>query len=106
MNETTTTTATAPPAAGAAAPSTFQKVLESLTGKVVTLVNPESYEDAPVGRRLVAGFYRGKVLAVEAVPPGTYKILVNSRGGGQVTIREGRRVTLKCYTAAARCKVQ
>ena len=42
----------------------------------------------------------------DRVPPGTYKILVDGRGGGQVTIREGRRVTLKCYSAAARCKVQ
>lgn len=42
----------------------------------------------------------------DRVPEGTYKILVNGRGGGQVTIRSGRRVKLKCYSAAARCKVQ
>jgi hypothetical protein len=46
-------------------PATFREVLESFAGKVVTIVNPESLEDAPVGRRLSAGFYRGKVLSIE-----------------------------------------
>jgi hypothetical protein len=30
-------------------------------GKTVTVVNPESYEDAPIGHTLKAGFYRAKV---------------------------------------------
>ena len=45
-------------------PDTFQGVLASLQGQVVTFVNPESYEDAPIGHRLTTGFYRGKVGAV------------------------------------------
>lgn len=45
-------------------PQTFQQVLKNLTGKVVTFVNPESYEDAPVGYRLTTGFYKAKVLQV------------------------------------------
>lgn len=42
----------------------FRDVLAGLTNKVVTIVNPESYEDAPVGHRLTTGFYRAKVLTV------------------------------------------
>lgn len=54
-------TPTAPPARL----ETFQDVLRGLVGKVVTCVNPESYEDAPVGHQLTTGFYKAKVLAVE-----------------------------------------
>ena len=49
----------------AAAPVVEQKkftdILRSLIGKTVTIVNPESYEDAPVGHTLKVGFYRAKV---------------------------------------------
>ncbi len=45
-------------------PQTFEAVLRSMVGKVVTFVNPESYEDAPVGYRLTTGFYKAKVVAV------------------------------------------
>jgi len=40
----------------------FRQAVEALVGKVVTVVNPESYEDAPVGHRLTTGFYRAKVV--------------------------------------------
>ena len=50
----------------ATAPQTFDAVLRALTGQVVTFVNPESYEDAPVGYRLTTGFYKAKVMAVGA----------------------------------------
>jgi hypothetical protein len=40
----------------------FRQALEGFLGKVVTVVNPESYEDAPVGHRLTTGFYRAKVV--------------------------------------------
>ena len=40
---------------------TFQEVLKALLGKVVTVVNPESYEQAPMGFQVRTGFYRGKV---------------------------------------------
>ncbi len=39
-------------------------ILRSLAGKVVTMVNPESLENAPMGYQLTTGFYRAKVLAV------------------------------------------
>lgn len=39
----------------------FSDYLRALVGKVVTVVNPESYEDAPVGHQIRAGFYRAKV---------------------------------------------
>jgi hypothetical protein len=39
----------------------FLDIIKSLLGKTVTVVNPESYEHAPVGFTLKAGFYRAKV---------------------------------------------
>ena len=43
---------------------TYQDLLKGLAGKTVTVVNPESYESAPVGFQLKAGFYRAKVVAL------------------------------------------
>ena len=42
----------------------FRSVLKALMGKKVTIVNPESYEAAPVGFRLKEGFYDGKITGV------------------------------------------
>ena len=42
----------------------FQDILQSLVGKTVTIVNPQSYEAAPVGFKLTEGFYRAKVTAM------------------------------------------
>ncbi len=39
----------------------FGDVLRALVGKPVTVVNPESYEDAPVGHQIRVGFYKAKV---------------------------------------------
>ena len=39
----------------------YLDIIKSLLGKTVTIVNPESYEHAPVGFTLKAGFYRAKV---------------------------------------------
>ena len=39
----------------------FAEYLKALVGKVVTIVNPESYEDAPIGHQIRASFYRAKV---------------------------------------------
>jgi len=39
----------------------FHDVLKGLVGKPVTVVNPESYEDAPVGHTIKASFYKAKV---------------------------------------------
>jgi len=48
-----------------AAPLTsFSSVLKALIGKVVTVANPESYEDAPIGHRIHAGFYSAKIVDV------------------------------------------
>lgn len=61
MTETTTTSSSPSTSAG---PKTYREVFTSLTGKVVTVVNPESFEEAAVGHRLTTSFYRGKVLGV------------------------------------------
>ena len=56
------------PAAKAAVPVTedksFLDILKSLMGKTVTVVNPESYEDAPVGHQIRAGYYRAKPIGM------------------------------------------
>lgn len=52
----------------AAAPTvedkTFTEILKALVGKAITVVNPESYEAAPVGYKLTTGFYRGKLTGI------------------------------------------
>ena len=42
----------------------FHDLLKSLMGEIVTVVNPESYEDAPVGHQIRAGFYRAKPIGL------------------------------------------
>lgn len=43
----------------------YHEVLKSLVGKQVTIVNPESFEAAPmVGFHLKEGFYKGKITAI------------------------------------------
>jgi hypothetical protein len=44
---------------------TMPEVLQALAGKLITVANPESYEDAPVGHRLTTGFYKAKIIAVK-----------------------------------------
>jgi hypothetical protein len=44
---------------------TFPDILRALVGSVVTVANSESYEDAPVGHRLGAGFYKAKVMELK-----------------------------------------
>lgn len=39
----------------------FTEILKSLVGQTVTIVNPESFEAAPVGYQLKTGFYKAKV---------------------------------------------
>jgi hypothetical protein len=39
-------------------------VLKSMTGRLVTMVNPQSLEGAPMGYRLTTGFYKAKIRAV------------------------------------------
>jgi len=46
-------------------PDTFADVLRALVGSVITVANSESYEDAPVGHRLGAGFYKAKVMELK-----------------------------------------
>ena len=43
---------------------TYVEILRSFVGKIVTIVNPESYEVAPMGFKLGEGFYRGKLTAL------------------------------------------
>ncbi len=42
----------------------FHDLLSSLIGSVVTVANPESYEHAPMGRQLKAGFYKAKLTSM------------------------------------------
>lgn len=42
----------------------FVDVLKSLLGETVTMVNPQSYEDAPHGHQIRAGFYRAKLVGL------------------------------------------
>jgi hypothetical protein len=42
----------------------FLDILRALVGKAITVVNPESYEAAPVGYKITTGFYRGKLTAI------------------------------------------
>ncbi len=64
--ETTSDTAPGAQAAAAAARPVvedrdFQSVLKALLGKQVTVVNPESFETAPMGWQLKEGYYNGRV---------------------------------------------
>jgi hypothetical protein len=42
----------------------FLDVLRSLKGKIVTVANPESLEDSPMGYQLTTSVYKAKVLGV------------------------------------------
>jgi hypothetical protein len=42
----------------------FHDLLAGLIGSVITVVNPESYEHAPMGRQLKAGFYKAKLVTM------------------------------------------
>ena len=44
--------------------NSFADVLKTLLNKTVTMVNPESYEDAPIGHQIRAGFYRAKLIGM------------------------------------------
>jgi len=70
---------TAPTAPSSTGSQSFRDVLQSLIGRTVTVVTSESYEAAPVGHQLRAGFYRAKpiglgedvlILRSERKPPG------------------------------------
>jgi len=64
MVEETKDTGKRPSSGAAVEDKTFQEVLKGLVGQTVTIVNPESYESAPVGYKLTTGFYKGKVTAL------------------------------------------
>ena len=65
MSEQTEDTGARPEAGGGTIEDRdYVDILKALAGKVVTIVNPESYEAAPMGYRLKEGFYRAKVTAV------------------------------------------
>jgi hypothetical protein len=42
----------------------FLDLVQSFLGKTVTIVNPESFENAPVGYTLKANFYKAKVVGM------------------------------------------
>ena len=75
----------------------FLDVLKSLVGKTVTMVNPESYEDAPAGHQIRAGFYRAKLIGMG----NDYLIVMAeyTRAG-----REGRKEPVKQFIPIERVK--
>lgn len=66
MSETTQDTGkrAAAPATASIENKSYIEIIGALAGKVVTVVNPESYESAPLGFQLKTGFYRAKVMGV------------------------------------------
>ena len=45
-------------------PRTFHDVLRGFLGKLVTIVNPESYEDAPLGHNIRKGWYPARAVGL------------------------------------------
>ena len=43
---------------------TFREILKAMVGHVVTVVNPESYEAAPLGYQIKAACYKAKVTGI------------------------------------------
>lgn len=76
---------------------TFLDVLKSLLGKTVTIVNPESYEDAPAGHQIRVGFYLAKLTGLGK----DYLIMVAAytRAG-----KEGRKEPVKQFIPINRIK--
>ena len=79
----------------------LREVLEQLAGKVVTMVNPESFEDAAVGSRLVTGFYKAKISFVGDDYVEVLTEFERKRGGPQreavrqfIPIRKIKRISL------------
>lgn len=79
----------------------YREVIEQLVGKVVTMVNPESFEDATVGSRLVTGFYKAKISFVGADYVEVLTELERKRGGPRkepvkqfIPIRKIKRISL------------
>ena len=65
MEKTTQETGTVKPKVAAIAEEmTFHDLLKTFVGQVITIVNPESYEDAPIGHQIRAGFYRAKLIGL------------------------------------------
>ncbi len=75
----------------------FLDVLKSLVGKTVTIVNPESCEDAPAGHQIRVGFYRAKLTGLGR----DYMIMVAeyTRAG-----KEGRKEPVKQFIPIERIK--
>jgi hypothetical protein len=42
----------------------FSEVLNSIAGKVVTVINPESFRATPLGYKLDTQYYKGKVKTI------------------------------------------
>ena len=60
---------------------TFVDVLRTFLGKVVTIVNPESYEDAPLGHNIRKGWYPARAVGMGR----DYLILVTEyKHGGKI----------------------
>ena len=64
MSETTKEQGTVKPFTPVTESRDYIEIVKSLMGQIVTIVNPESYEDAPVGHQIRAGFYRAKLIGL------------------------------------------
>ena len=78
-----------PPADAGAQPKNFRAILKALVGKPVTVVNPESYEAAPMGFQLKEGYYPGKIggLAEDFVLFHTV-VVTSKKEGGKVPVKQ------------------
>ena len=75
----------------------FRGVLKALVGKNVTVVNPESYESAPMGFQLKEGFYTGKIGKIGSDFILFHTIIAASK-------KEGGKVPVKQYIPIHRIK--
>ena len=66
----------------------WQDLLKSLLGKTVTMVNPESYEEAPVGHQIRAGFYRAKPVGLGRDYLVVATDFVHGRAGQKEAVRQ------------------
>ena len=66
----------------------YRGVLRGLVGKKVTVVNPESYESAPMGYQLKAGFYPGKITGLGHDYIIFHTLMTTSKKEGQQQVQQ------------------
>jgi hypothetical protein len=67
----------------------FRGVLKALKGKTVSVVNPESYEAAPMGFQLKEGYYSGKVAGLQRdFLVFDTSVTTSKKEGGKIPVRQ------------------